>query len=258
MRLFVLALVMIGQACWAEGPENSKRPVQRGGNVYPAAMAGAGVAAPVASHEKLILDNGLSLSLRPLFRPARVEKNARQKKRILRKGAVCGDLAIQGEEIGRVKARLKGCGVERAVRVRSVSGVSLSQTSVMDCRTADALKKWLDRTAKPALSRTGGGLTGLKVAAHYACRTRNNKKGAKISEHGKGRAIDISAFRLRNGSEITVLHGWNNRGTKKALRKMHRGACGPFKTVLGPQADRFHRDHFHFDTAIYRGGNYCR
>ena len=261
MRLLVLALVMIGQACWAAGPENSKRPVQRGGNVHPAALiiGGAGVPlVPAATSEKLGLNNGLSSSMRPLFRPARVERNARQKKRALKKGAVCGDVAIQGEEIGRVKAKLKGCGVDQAVRVRSVSGVRLSQKSVMDCRTADALKKWLDRTAKPALSRKGGGLSGLRVAAHYSCRTRNNKKGAKISEHGKGRAIDISGFRLRDGSEITVLHGWKNRATKKALRKMHRGACGPFKTVLGPQADRYHQDHFHFDTAIYRGGNYCR
>jgi len=29
-------------------------------------------------------------------------------------------------------------------------------------------------------------------------------------------------------------------------------------TVLGPEANRFHRDHFHFDTAEYRSGPYCR
>ncbi|MDG1449086.1 MAG: extensin family protein [Ascidiaceihabitans sp.] len=37
----------------------------------------------------------------------------------------------------------------------------------------------------------GCGLSGRKVAAHYSYRTRKNKAGAKISEHGKGRAIDI-------------------------------------------------------------------
>jgi len=25
-----------------------------------------------------------------------------------------------------------------------------------------------------------------------------------------------------------------------------------------PNANRFHRDHFHFDTARYRSGSYCR
>jgi len=88
MRLLVLALVMIGQACWAAGPENSKRPVQRGGNVYPAALAvGVAVAPimPIGTHEKLLLDNGLSSSVRPLFRPARVEKMPARKNASSRK-----------------------------------------------------------------------------------------------------------------------------------------------------------------------------
>jgi len=28
--------------------------------------------------------------------------------------------------------------------------------------------------------------------------------------------------------------------------------------VLGPEAARYHQDHFHFDTARYRSGSYCR
>jgi hypothetical protein len=39
---------------------------------------------------------------------------------------------------------------------------------------------------------------------------------------------------------------------------MHKAACGPFGTVLGPNSNRFHQDHFHFDTARYRSGSYCR
>ncbi|MFC6587279.1 extensin family protein [Sulfitobacter pacificus] len=108
------------------------------------------------------------------------------------------------------------------------------------------------------LVETGGGLSSLRVAAHYACRTRNNQKGAKLSEHGKGRAIDISGFRLADGSEVSVLKGWNARRYSKAMRRMHKGACGPFGTVLGPKANRFHLDHFHFDTARYRSGSYCK
>jgi hypothetical protein len=101
-------------------------------------------------------------------------------------------------------------------------------------------------------------LKSLRVAAHYACRTRNNQPGARISEHGKGRAIDISGLRLRDGTLITVRNGWNGAETGKILRRMHQGACGPFGTVLGPESDRFHLDHFHFDTARYRSGPFCR
>ena len=36
------------------------------------------------------------------------------------------------------------------------------------------------------------------------------------------------------------------------------GQWGGFGTVLGPESDQFHQDHFHFDTARHRGGPYCR
>ncbi len=42
------------------------------------------------------------------------------------------------------------------------------------------------------------------------------------------------------------------------LRKLHAGACGPFTTVLGPEANEAHRNHFHFDLAERRRGPYCQ
>jgi hypothetical protein len=128
----------------------------------------------------------------------------------------------------------------------------------MRCETAGELKRWIDGGLKPAVGRLGGGVAGLKIAAHYSCRTRNHRAGAKISEHGKGNAIDISAILLRNGVAITVLKGWRDRQHASLMRTLHRSACGPFGTVLGPESDRFHQDHFHFDIARHRGGPYCR
>ncbi|MGD1885418.1 MAG: extensin family protein [Paracoccaceae bacterium] len=199
-----------------------------------------------------------ALSLRPLVRPKSLEQKAMAKRRAVRRGSVCGDVDLQGEVVGAVPGRIRGCGIPDAIRLKSVAGVRLSQEALMDCRTAVALKTWVNNGAKPALQSIGGGLDRLRVAAHYSCRTRNNQPGAKISEHGKGRAIDISAFYLRDGTEVSVLTGWNARSTSRAMRQMHRAACGPFGTVLGPESDRFHRDHFHFDTAQHRGGAYCR
>jgi len=201
---------------------------------------------------------GLFKSLRPLLRSGKVTKEARAIRRTRKKGAVCGDLAIQGTPVGRVTGHINGCGVENAVSVRSVSGVALSKQSVMDCNTAKRLKHWVDAGLKPSVGRRGGGVAKIKVAAHYSCRTRNNKRGAKLSEHGKGRAIDISGLYLRDGTEVSVLKHWNSRTYGKMMRDMHRTACGPFGTVLGPKADRHHLDHFHFDTARYRSGAYCR
>lgn len=173
-------------------------------------------------------------------------------------GAICGDRRLKGERVASISGKLAGCGVENPVRITSVDGVTLSQQSVMDCATAKTLSSWVSKHLKPTLRRRGGGVKTIQVAAHYSCRTRNSKPGAKISEHGKGHAIDIAAFHLKDGSKITVLEGWNNRRDKRVLEKLHASACGPFGTVLGPRADRHHKDHFHFDTARYRSGAYCR
>ncbi|MEM9249085.1 MAG: extensin family protein [Pseudomonadota bacterium] len=210
------------------------------------AVAAASVAAPAArpsGRPKGLLGGLFQRSAQPAY-PAR--------------GSVCGVRAIRGAEIAPIRGRVRGCGVAEPVRITEVAGVRLSTPATVDCPTAQALHRWIEEGAKPAVGRTGGGLAALQVAAHYACRTRNNRPGARISEHGRGRAIDISAIVLENGQRITVLHGWRSPQNRTTMRAMHRAACGPFGTVLGPNADRFHQDHFHFDTARYRSGPYCR
>lgn len=174
------------------------------------------------------------------------------------RGAICGDASILGQQIPDIPGRISGCGVRNPVAVTAVDGVVLSTPAKMDCTTAKALKSWVRNGIKPAVGRKGGGVKSLKVAAHYSCRTRNNRKGGKISEHGKGRAIDISEIRLQDGSTLSVLQDWRKSSKGSMLKQMHQSACGPFGTVLGPSADRYHQDHFHLDTARYRKGSYCR
>lgn len=276
LRLGLLGALLAAQIAGAEAPQSTLRPEARPG--------------PVQTGQVMPLGEGLaqlqrakpSAAPRPQTviipqSPARVRQTARPEPRpenlkrraIVRQagfpasqqpvqGSVCGNPAIRGKPLASIPGRIPGCGVAQPVRVSDVSGVRLSQPATLDCGTASALNSWVVQTAKPAVGRLGGGLTGLKVAAHYACRTRNNKKGAKVSEHGKGRAIDISALQLANGASITVLKGWRDGQHGPLMRRLHKGACGPFGTVLGPDADRFHQDHFHFDTARYRSGRYCR
>lgn len=173
------------------------------------------------------------------------------------RGAQCGNPAIQGESIPRIVGRVSGCGVAEPVRITAVDGVQLSQPAVMDCGTAQALNTWVQRGLKPTVGRTGGGVVQLQVAGHYVCRTRNHRAGARISEHGKGRAIDISGVMLASGQRLSILRDW--RGPHgNILRAAHRSACGIFGTTLGPGSDGMHEDHLHFDTARHRNGPYCR
>lgn len=178
------------------------------------------------------------------------EKRRKKREAASMEGAVCGVPEIKGEKIAPIGSNVTGCGVADAVRVTSVSGVRLSQAATVDCSIAQALNTWVEDVAQPEFK---GRLSELRVAAHYVCRGRNNKKGAKISEHGKGRAIDISAFVLTDGRVLSVQGDYN-----ATLRRIYKAACGIFKTTLGPGSDGYHEDHFHFDTSARKGGAYCR
>ena len=179
-------------------------------------------------------------------------KERRKKKRELEsmEGSVCGVPAIKGSEISPIGSNVGGCGVAEAVAITSVGGVRLSQTATVDCSIAKALNSWVNEVAQPAFD---GKLAEVRVAAHYICRSRNNVKGAKISEHGRGRAIDIAAFILTDGQVLTVKENYN-----KLLKRIYKAACPYFKTTLGPGSDGYHEDHFHFDTSARDSGSYCR
>lgn len=168
-----------------------------------------------------------------------------------RKGSVCGDRAIRGEEIKPITSKVQGCGVANPVRVTEVAGIKLTQAVTVECDTVIALRQWIDTAMRPAFGARD--VTQLRIAAHYACRGRNNQRGARISEHGKGRALDISGFIFADGREWTIARDYN-----KQILAAHKGACGIFGTTLGPGSDGFHEDHLHFDIARYRSGPYCR
>jgi hypothetical protein len=168
-----------------------------------------------------------------------------------RKGSVCGVAGIQGETLAPITARTRGCGVPEPVRVTSVDGVRLSQAITVDCPTAIALNEWVRTAVKPTYGR--GQVVEVTIAAHYICRPRNNVRGAPISEHGRGKAVDVSGFVLKNGRSVTVAGDFGGK-----MRKAYKQACGIFGTTLGPGSDGYHEDHMHFDTASQRNGPYCR
>lgn len=143
IRLILIAsTIVVGIAAggsWAS-PDTSLRPVARAGTG--ARNVGELAQRPLEAQLQLVAATtiGTGNSLRPALRPSSVVTKAMARKRKRLKGAICGDPDIQGDAIGRVPGKLRGCGVQDAVRVRSVAGVTLSQQSVMDCGTAKALK----------------------------------------------------------------------------------------------------------------------
>lgn len=165
-------------------------------------------------------------------------------------GYVCGDPDIRGDELAPVSSNVQGCGIEEPVRVTSVDGIRLTTPATINCTTAKALKTWINEGMRPAFGNRE--VVELRIAASYICRPRNNVRGAKISEHGRGKAVDISGFLMADGKEWSVAGDYN-----RTIRRAHKAACGIFGTTLGPGSDGYHEDHLHFDTANL-DRPYCR
>jgi hypothetical protein len=76
----------------------------------------------------------------------------------------------------------------------------------------------------------------------------NGQRGARISEHAFGNALDIAAFILANGQTVTVRDGWRGSAEEQAfLHDVQGAACAQFSTVLAPGSNAFHYDHIHVD-----------
>ncbi|MGI9400445.1 MAG: extensin family protein, partial [Rhizobiaceae bacterium] len=125
----------------------------------------------------------------------------------------------------------------------------------------------------------GSPIAELVTGPGYQCRRRNRASSGKLSEHSFANAIDISGFRLEDGRTITVEEHWphlsgdgqttseneepaeqtepadpleRSKTEEQAfLAQSHAIACKMFTTVLGPDADAAHRNHFHFDQGCH-------
>ncbi|WP_286135126.1 extensin-like domain-containing protein [Neptunicoccus cionae] len=206
--------------------------------------------------------DGLAVSPRPQARPEGFQlamaKRKDRAKRYSLEGSVCGLRGIRGYSVKRVRGK-GACGIAKPVKVSEIDGIKLTREALIGCDAARALYRWVHDSAKPTVGTKGGGLASIQLIASYSCRNRNSAKRGKLSEHAKGNAVDIAGFVLKNGTTMSVLRGWRSGEDGPTLKRLHKTACGPFRTVLGPKANRFHQDHFHFDVAQHRGGGaYCR
>ncbi len=155
-----------------------------------------------------------------------------------------------------------GCGIEHPIDVAEVlPGVELGGAT-MRCKTALTMAHWLKDTVQPALTiaMPGRRITGLVPGSTYQCRLRNSASTGKISEHARGNAYDVAAFKLDNGEKIVMKPRTEDSTLEGAFqRTATAGACLHFTTVLSPGSDEAHEDHLHLDILERNGGyRYCR
>lgn len=151
-----------------------------------------------------------------------------------------------------------GCGVPQPYDLpEPAPGVSLEPDTRLTCPAALATARWVRDVAQPAARALGEGvaLTGITHASTFVCRGRNGQAGARISEHARGSAIDVSRFEFDGHEPLPIVPRAGKGNIEEAFqRTVQAGACLHFTTVLGPGSDAFHDDHLHLDLAERRGG----
>ncbi len=147
----------------------------------------------------------------------------------------------------------RGCGWVNSVRVSSAGGAKMPVDKV-SCEVAAAVAMWITHEVQPlAISLLGKPVTSIQHMGTYSCRNivGNPLWKETRSEHATANAIDISGFTLGDGRSISVLRDWDDKGAEgEFLRAVHARACRYFRVSLGPEFNRSHRDHFHYDRGM--------
>ena len=145
------------------------------------------------------------------------------------------------------------CGYSDGMRLAPASGeAELAPSGIVTrCSVAAALLVWERQVLQPAAQRhLGQRVRRVDHAGSYSCRRLYNRSEGGFSEHATANAFDVLGFGLANGTSVSVLKDWRGSGPKaEFLREVRDGACQLFATVLGPDYNRAHADHFHFDHA---------
>jgi hypothetical protein len=122
-------------------------------------------------------------------------------------------------------------------------------TPPVTCPVAIALELWRRDSVAPAARRIlGSDIARIEHLGAFSCRRMYGASEGRWSEHATGNAIDIAGFVLEDGRRISVLGDWDGEGTEaRFLREVRDGACKSFATVLSPEYNAAHADHFHLD-----------
>lgn len=135
------------------------------------------------------------------------------------------------------------------------------RNAVASCAVNAGLALWLRHGIQPiAEEMLGSRVVRIEHLGTASCRRIGGGDSGSWSEHATGNAIDIAAFVLADGRRISVLRDWPRDSDEAAFLRVARDrACDVFATVLSPEYNAAHVDHFHLDQAgSRRGWGFCR
>ncbi|QEL10213.1 extensin family protein [Kushneria phosphatilytica] len=178
-----------------------------------------------------------------------------KRERIAHDPKACRATLEQARRAGEVAYRAVGspsigqCQLHHAVRIRSTS-VDFNHSFLASCPLAVAWLRFERHQLQPAARDLFD--APVRHVIHYgsfACRNIYHRKDARRSAHATAEALDIAAFRLADGTSVSVQKNWAKHSDddrrSRFLHRIHEGACQEFSTVLGPGYNAAHANHFH-------------
>jgi hypothetical protein len=129
--------------------------------------------------------------------------------------------------------------------------IAVNPGSYLRCPMAEQLAIWIRTETASRVAVLGAALQAVETYDDFSCRGRNRQTTGKLSEHGKGNAVDVRGFTLADGRFVALTDVHVSKEMREALRA---SACARFTTVLGPGSDGYHEEHIHFDMLERRNG----
>ena len=138
-----------------------------------------------------------------------------------------------------------------AVLIEKGRPIDIKPAPTLRCEMAEQLALWVRDDVVTRVAKAGLTLASVETYDDYNCRGRNRVFGAKISEHGKGNAVDIRSITFTDKKSALLTDKTFAKDVRTDLRA---SVCARFTTVLGPGSDGYHEEHIHIDLAQRRGG----
>lgn len=163
-----------------------------------------------------------------------------------------------------------GFALENGRTIRVLKGWGLTERDIIAQAKAKA-KAQAEAKAKAKAGGKGKTEVAQKDVKDEQAGDKGEADGARIKKAGAAvtqASLSLPSAKLPKGKKdaqqtddtaAAAQPADPQKPTKEALflRAIHEGACKDFGTVLGPEANDPHRNHFHLDLIPRRGRGYC-